>query len=154
MSCKAVFSFAREATPEDRQKAHIYAIYHTHDLYGDTRYNRMHDCVDEEKEQQLIKSIVANTDMWWSESLGICEDNVYFSGKEKVIKDNNTWYVTLPELELHTNINSGISRIFHTRKDMKRALGDKYYRLSREEQKKFIDFWKHNPTGIVIIGKI
>ena len=149
-----VFSFAKEAVLKDREKARIYAKYHAHDLYGDTRENRKKNCVNESKEEDLIESITHDTDMWWAEGIGICEDNVYFFGNEKIIKNNNKWYIAIPNLELQTHINSGMNRIFCNRKEMKRALGDKYFNLSKDQKNVFVQFWAENPNGIVIIGKV
>lgn len=150
----AIFSFAREATEKDRNNAKIYAKYHAHDLYGDTRLNRMRNCVDEKKEEMIIDSIVRDTDLWWSEGIGICEDNIYFTGKEKVFKHNGKWYITIPELVLNTNINSGMNRVFHSKKEMKKALGEKYFNMPRSQKNKITEFWTNYPGGVVIIGKI
>jgi len=150
----ATFSFARETTNIDRAKAKIYAKYHAHELHGDTKNNRLRNCVDEEKEEMLINSIVRDTNLWWDKGIGICEDNICFTGKEKVIRHNGKLYITMPELELSTNINSGMNRVFNSRKEIKKALGDKFLNLPRVLKNKFTEFWIKYPNGIVIIGNI
>lgn len=149
-----VFTFAREATEKDREHARIYAKYHAHDLYGDTRINRVRNCVDTDKEAQLIESIIHNTDLWWNEGIGICEDNIYFSGKEKVFKFEGKWYITIPELEMKTHIISGMNRVFHARKEIKKCLGEKFINLPSAQKDAFTDFWIKYPNGVVVIGNI
>lgn len=149
-----IFSFAREVTKKDIENARIYAKYHTHDLYGDTRENRIRKCVDEKKEEEIVDSIIRKTDLWWTEGIGICEDNINFLGKEKLLKFNNKWYITIPELELCTNINTGMNRVFQSRKELKKILGDKFFSLTQEQKNYFSEFWGKNPEGVVVVGKI
>ena len=151
---KTIFSFARELTEKDIDNARVYAKYHAHDLYGDTKENRLKKCVNERKEEEIIDSINKKTDLWWTKGIGICEDNINFTGKEKVFSYMGKWYITIPELELSTDINSGMNRVFQNRKELKRTLGDKFFKLTKEQKDYFSNFWRNTPNGVVVVGQV
>lgn len=155
--------FARPVKNEELELFKKYAVQDAWYLYGDTKENRENNFVDMNKYYHVVNSVENNTDYWWKNNFGT---TIRIGNEEKseytyVINDILYLDLTEPCNPIFYNqkryhdifrVENYPKKIIHNRKELRKWLRKKYFRLDEKQLSEITDFFKENPGGIIKFG--
>ena len=158
MGCHTWFS--RPVTKEEFELFKNNAIADAWELHGETKENIEFDCVDLKTYEKVKKSVEEGTDYWWEYGYGVrfedgrCESVLFIDGKlhldlsdsiNPIFKDLDRYFDVF-------RVQNYPRKKIHSRKELRRWMGKRYFELQDWQLEKISKFFKENPGGIIHFG--
>lgn len=155
--------FARPVTKRELEVFKNNAIADAWNLFGDTEDNRKYNCVEIEEYYCVKDSVENNTEYWWIHGFGTRIIDGSIEKSEYTYVRNGILYLDLsrPCYPIFENlkryhdvfrVNDYPLKTIHSRKELRRWMGKRYFDLEEWQLNKISEFFRENPCGIITFG--
>lgn len=155
--------FARPVTKRELEVFKNNAIADAWNLFGDTEDNRKYNSVEIEEYYCVKDSVENNTEYWWIHGFGTRIIDGSIEKSEYTYVRNGILYLDLsrPCYPIFENlkryhdvfrVNDYPLKTIHSRKELRRWMGKRYFDLEEWQLNKISEFFRENPGGIITFG--